>query len=117
MTKKMKIKSLDKIGLTYVLFNFDDTPQEAYYRALECWKYKSIPYLMRYRPLNLLTKTNKFIGKYWSRNLVKLFSEWGLTYGFNNGDGTFESWVKSPKTKIKLTKEDWDKWYYKRPKK
>ncbi len=97
---------------TYVLFNFNDTPQEAYYRARECWKYGSNPYLMRYRPLNLLSSKQKHVGKYWTFNLVKAFVNYGALYGYNRKDGTFETWVNSYDSK--LTIEDWDKWNYKR---
>lgn len=92
---------------TYVLFNYLDTPQEAYYRGKECWKYKSVPYFMRYRPLNQLTKQNKYIGKYWSYNLIKALGDYNQNYGYNRGDTTFESW-----NRIELTKEDWEKWYF-----
>lgn len=114
MIKKLKRKNLSSISLSYVLFNFDDTPQEAYYRVHECWKFKSVPYFMQYRPLDLLTKSKTFIGKHWTKNLVKAFRMYGQTYGFNTGDKTFESWVNNPKSKIKLTSKDWDNWYYKR---
>lgn len=104
------------ISMTYILYNFDDTPQEAYYRAREAWKYKSYPYLMRYRPLNSLSKNNKnvFIGKYWTKNLIKAFDSWGKLYGYNRGDKTFESWVKGydDKHSYKMNSEDWDAWYY-----
>ena len=104
---------------TYVLFNFDDTPQEAYYRASECWKYGSNPYLMRYRPLNKLTRKHNYIGKYWTENLIRAFSNFGQNFGYNRGDGTFESWVRGYRKegqsyKSALTDEDWDKWHYKR---
>lgn len=102
---------------TYVLFNFNDTPQEAYYRAKECWKYGSNPYLMRYRPLDQLKK-GLYIGKYWTKNLISAFSNYGQNFGYNRGDGTFENWIKGYDAKgdykIKLTDEDWEKWSYKR---
>lgn len=98
---------------TYVLYNYNDTPQEAYYRGKECWKYGSCPYFMRYRPLNQLTKKNKHIGKYWTLNLIRALSYYGATYGFNRGDRTFEGWMKSTDN-IKLTKEDWEKWHFKK---
>ena len=104
-------------SLTYILFNFEDTPQEAYYRAQEAWKFKSNPYLMKYRPFDS-EKKGHFIGKYWTGNLTKAFSLWGQLYGYNRGDKTFEGFMESGltklKTKIRLTNEDWDKWYYKR---
>jgi hypothetical protein len=115
MIKKLNKKNLNGIGLSYVLFNFNDTPQEAYYRSKECWKYKSFPYLMKYRPLNALTKKEKFIGKYWTKNLVRAFELWRATYGFNTGDKKFETWANNNnKNRIELTNEDWDKWYYKK---
>ena len=71
---------------------------------------------MRYRPLNQKTKQEKFVGKYWTNNLVRMFKVWGEIYGYNTGDKKFETWVNSDKnkTKMKLTEEDWDKWYYKK---
>jgi len=103
---------------TYVLFNFEDTPQEAYYRVRECWKYGSNPYFMRYRPLDQLSKTDVYIGKYWTKNLITAFSNYGQCYGYNRGDQTFESWVNGHdgkwNYKSKLTDEDWEKWNYKR---
>jgi hypothetical protein len=105
---------------TYVLFNFNDTPQEAYYRAQQAWRYKNNPYLMRYRPLNQTYKKLDYVGKYWTKNLIKAFSNWGQTFGYNRGDKTFESWIKSKDSvlnkngKCFLTDKDWDKWYYKR---
>lgn len=105
---------------TYVLFNFDDKPQEAYYRAKECWKYGSNPYLMRYRPLDKLSRRDPYIGKYWTKNLIKAFSNYGQNFGYNRGDGTFEAWVKGRKDidgkwkyKSALTDEDWEAWYRK----
>lgn len=122
------MEKLHKAGLkikgnsyTYVLFNFDDTPQEAYYRAQESWKYGSNPYLMRYRPLNQLTRKQVYVGKYWTKNLIRAFSNYGQNYGYNGGDKTFESWVKGRinidqkfQYKSKLTDKDWNKWYYKK---
>jgi len=99
---------------TYILFNFNDTPQEAYYRAKEAWKFKSNPYFMKFRPLNQLTKKNSYVGKYWSENLLRAFKNYGEIYGYNRGDRTFESYSINEKSKIKLTDEDWEKWNFKR---
>jgi hypothetical protein len=106
--KGVKIK---RDTMTYVLFNFIDTPQEAYYRIKESWRCKSTPYAMKYRPLNTCRK-NLHIGKYWTKSLVKAFSKYCYVYGWNRGDTLFETWIK--KEKIELTKDDWDKWYYKK---
>ena len=122
------METLAKAGLkikgnsyTYVIFNFEDTPQEAYYRARECWKFGSNPYLMKYRPLNQVIKKPSYIGKYWTKNLVREFSNYGQNFGYNRGDQTFESWVNRRTEvlqkdiyKSKLTDEDWEKWYYRR---
>lgn len=103
---------------TYILFNFNDTPKEAYYRAKESWKYGSNPYLMKYRPLDLVKKKNNFIGKYWTPNLLSAFNHYGITYGYNRGDKTFESWATKYEGKwsykSELTKEDWEVWNYER---
>ena len=71
-----------------------------------------IHYLMRYRPLNQTSKRLNHVGKYWTKNLIIAFSNYGQNFGYNRGDTTFESWTKAFNNK--LTNEDWDKWYYKR---
>ncbi len=113
------METLQKAGLkisgnsyTYILYNFKEVPQDAYYRATEAWKFKSNPYLMRYRPLNQVCKKLDYIGKYWTKNLIRAFSYYGSTFGYNRGDKSFESWMKS--SNIKLTDEDWDKWNYRK---
>lgn len=68
---------------------------------------------MQYRPLKELKK-GTFIGKYWTYNLIRAFKNYVEMFGYNRHDKTFETWQKSEYTKIKLTDEDWDKWYYKR---
>lgn len=98
-------------SLTYVLFNFNDTPQEAYYRIKECWRHNSPPYAMKYRPLNAVKKNN-YIGRYWTKSLVQVFGKWCYIYGWNRWDRSFETWIR--KENIKLTKDDWDRWYYKK---
>ena len=108
----MKIKGN---SYTYVLFNFNDTPQEAYYRLQECWKYGSNPYPMRYRPLNQLAKINSYIGKYWTKNLIQAFRYYAALFGYNRGDRTFESFIKTDKSgQIQLSSDDWDKWNFKK---
>jgi hypothetical protein len=101
----------------YVLFNFDDTPQEAFYRTMECMKYDVEPYVMRYKPLNRLANDVPFIGKYWTKNLVLTFSVYWQNYGWARNGGSFEKFVEGYKAlgndkRVYLTKEDWDKWNY-----
>lgn len=98
---------------TYILFNFDDTPQDAYYRVHEARRYKSNPYAIKYRPLNHTSRKLDHVGKYWTKNLLKAFTNYNILFGYNRGDKTFESWVKNDE-RIKLTSDDWDKWYYKK---
>ena len=105
------------ISYCYVLFNFDDTPQEAFYRSRECWKYGVEPYLMRYKPLNMLTMNNNFVGKYWTKRLADAFQIYWQNYGYAVNDGSMEAFVENyeihgKKNRLKLTKEDWDKWNY-----
>ncbi len=97
---------------TYILYNFKEIPQNAYYRTQESWRFKSNPYLMRYRPLNQVHKKLDYIGKYWTMNLIRAFNSYGQNFGYNRGDKTFEGWMKS--SNIILTDEDWDKWYYRK---
>jgi len=59
--------------LVYVLYNFNDTPQEAEYRMREVLKYKFRPYPQEYTPLDKLTRNPHHIGKYWTAELTSAF--------------------------------------------
>ncbi|KKM12476.1 hypothetical protein LCGC14_1720160 [marine sediment metagenome] len=94
--------------MAYVLFNFTDTPKEANYRATECVRLGIHPYPQQYVPLNKKNRDNPYIGKLWTRNLVRAFRFFWLMAGyFTKTD--FETWVKS-QDKYKLNDEDWEKW-------
>ena len=70
---------------------------------------------MRYRPLNQLTKINSYIGKYWTKNLIQAFRYYAALYGYNRGDRTFESFIKTDKFRQnQLSSDDWDKWNFKK---
>ena len=100
---------------TFILFNFNDTPQDAYYRLRQSWKFKSRPYLMKFRPLNQLTKRNFYIGKYWTENLLRVFRYYTIYFGYETM--TFEKWVEYQNKEFKknfLTDEDWQKWNFKK---
>jgi len=59
----------------YILFGFNDTPEDALYRA-EAIKAKGIkPYLQRYQPLNALEKDN-YIAKGWTVQEMKRFQHY-----------------------------------------
>jgi len=81
------VKLLIKYGvnpssiLSFVLFNFNDTPQEANYRMIECLKLGIRPYPQQYTPLNCTSRDNVFIGKYWTLNLVRAFRFFWLMAG------------------------------------
>lgn len=59
----------------YVLFNFDDTPQEAEYRARELLKFDVDPYPQRYIPLTQLKRHPKHVGRYWTDELALAFRQ------------------------------------------
>ena len=55
-----------------VLYGFNDTPEDFYYRITECLKHRCKAYPMRFQPLNSKIK-NKFIGRYWSKTKLNNF--------------------------------------------
>jgi len=56
----------------YVLYNFEDTPQEFWYRLNEVIKSGATALPMKYVPLNALTKT-EYVGKHWNKKMLKGF--------------------------------------------
>jgi hypothetical protein len=115
--EKMLKAGIDKRKiLVYVLINFEETPQEANYRIMECAKYDVFGYAMIYRPLNSLTLEQKQYSNtnpYWSKNLLRAFSDYSQGFGYYKGK-TFEKWYNERRADYILTSEDWDKWNYKR---
>lgn len=67
--------------MAYVLFNFTDTPKEANYRMSECLRLGIRQYPQRYTPLNYSTRKQKYVGKYWSENLIRVFRHFWLMGG------------------------------------
>jgi hypothetical protein len=96
--------------LAYCLFNFTDTPKEAYYRMTECARLGIRPYPQQYTPLNQAVdrRTKRFIGKHWTDSLVKVFRHYWLMAGIYT-KYTFESYAKE-QDKVALTMADWDAW-------
>ncbi len=115
-----KARLLEKAGVpknqteAYVLFNFTDTPKEAEYRMREYIKLGIRPYPQQYIPLNVTDRKSPYIGKYWTKNLLRVFRFFYLMAGFYN-KMTFEEYVKEREIRSndrdKLSKEDWEKWY------
>jgi len=68
--------------LAFVLFNFNDTPKEAEYRANECVKLGIRPYPQQYVPLNKKTRRPPFISNKWTEKLVKTFRHFWLMAGY-----------------------------------
>ena len=55
--------------MVYVLFNFKDKPFEAEYRMRECLRLGVNLYPTQYVPLDKKTKSNTYIGKFWTKKL------------------------------------------------
>jgi len=53
----------------YVLFGFNDTPEDALYRLKTVWNLGSFPNPMRYQPLDSL-KRNSYVGPNWTHALL-----------------------------------------------
>ena len=95
--------------MAYVLFNFNDRPQDAYYRCRECDKLGVRPYPQYYRPLNTLHKKDKFTGKFWSLNLARAFRHYWLMRGIYSKMSFEDYIIKNPDNK-KLTAKDIKVW-------
>jgi hypothetical protein len=67
--------------MAYVLFNFDDKPEDADYRARECVKLGIRPYPQMYSPLNRLNRERIFVGKHWTLELARKFRQFWLMAG------------------------------------
>jgi len=80
--------------LIFVLFNFNDRPQDAYYRARVCADYNVRPYPQYYRPLKTLNKKEIFVGKHWTLNLGRAFRYYWLMRGIY-AKMTFQEYIES----------------------
>lgn len=92
----------------YVLFNFNDRPKDALYRARECARMKITPYPQRYVPLNTLDKDKiVHIGKHWTLPLTNAFRFFWLMRGIYNHT-KFEDFLKQKKSisSFHLTEKD-----------
>jgi len=59
--------------MSYCIFNFHDTFDEAFYRAATCVKLGIRPFPQHFVPLDTICRDVHFIGKYWSLPLIKAF--------------------------------------------
>jgi len=76
--------------MAYVLFNFRDTPIEANYRMEVCKELGIRPYPQQFTPLNILTRKTPFIGKYWEKELLRVFRHFWLMNGLWSKHDFFE---------------------------
>ncbi|MDP8268192.1 MAG: hypothetical protein P9L97_05635 [Candidatus Tenebribacter davisii] len=95
--------------MAYVLFNFNDKPQDSYYRARTCSDLKIRPYPQYYRPLNSLSTKDLFVGKHWTLQLGRAFRHYWLMRGINSKI-SFEDYIQSDDgiKNHKLEKKDID---------
>jgi len=70
LAKKLKV---GKDITSYTLYNFDDTPEDFWYRLNEIFKSGTNAFPMKYVPLDALDKS--FIGKHWTRSMLKNFQQ------------------------------------------
>lgn len=90
----------------YVLFNFNDTPREATFRAAVPGKIGIKSYPMRYNPLTSIER-NVFIGKHWTKNLADEFQKFHFLQGlYRHMD--FREYIYDPKSQVKLSSYDFE---------
>ena len=97
--------------MIYVLFNYNDTPQEAEWRAREIIKSGAIPYPQRYSPLDYLKKRPSYVGKYWTQPLARYFRFFYMCSGISSKQ-TFIEWLSKGKERHLIedfNKYEWDK--------
>lgn len=110
-----KIELLVKHGVSknrffvYCLFNFQDTPQEADYRAHECVRLGIEPYPTQYIPLHYTDRKRTYIGKHWTPNLMREFRYFYMMAGYYK-KYRFADWIHSDKHKQPLGEEDYAAW-------
>ena len=93
--------------LAFVIYNFDDTPKEADYRARECNRLNVRPYPQRYVPLKSVTRDEHYVGKHWTDNLARAFRNfWLVPRYFKHME--FQTYIKDKKVRAQfgLTEKD-----------
>ena len=67
--------------MSFVLYNFNDTPAEAHYRMKECKRMGVRPYPQQFMPLNQLEKGLEHNGMHWTKALCRAFRSYWLLPG------------------------------------
>lgn len=96
--------------MAYVLFNFNDTPKEASYRAYECTRFRVRAYPQMFQPIMQTSRKPMYVGKYWTARLAAYFRKFWLLAGlqrYSGKCGTFEHWLKTQYMKD----ADWAAWH------
>jgi hypothetical protein len=101
--------------MAYVLYNFNDTPQEATYRAREVLKLGMRVYPQQYEPLNETSRDTRYISKYWSKTLQSVWRDYWLFRGYY-ATRTFEEYVNSKECDWVMTPKDWELYHFQRKK-
>jgi hypothetical protein len=98
--------------LAYVLFNFNDTFEEAMYRATELRRLGVRPYPQQYRPLDDMVLHSSHISNKWNKKLVRDFRFYWMMPGIY-GKMTWEDYIDrggvasySPKEKLVVDSVD-----------
>jgi len=96
--------------MTFVLFNFLDTPREADYRMRVTYAHHVRPFPQRYQRLNQTTRAGGYVGKHWTHRLACEFRVfWTRPEGIKKGS-LFESFMKKRRRALGFTDEDFAKW-------
>lgn len=69
--------------MAYILFNFNDIPRDADYRARECINLGIRPYPQQFIPLTYISRKIPFVGKNWTLELIRAFRYFWLMAGMH----------------------------------
>ena len=66
---KIARRSNKKQAITaYILYNFNDTPEDLWYRLTQAFSLRCIIHLMKYAPINQMSR--RYIGEHWSKEKI-----------------------------------------------
>lgn len=94
--------------MVYVLFNFTDTPKEAFYRMNEVKKLGVRVYPQQFVPLNRTDKKEVYVSKHWTKGLLGAFRFFWLMPGIY-GKNEFGTWLVNQNFR-EICQDDIDCW-------